>query len=81
MVGNCPSHSVLRKKGRMDELVKLVSQKTGLPEDKSRLAVQTVLDYLKKKLPAPVASQIDTVLASGNVGNVAKGLGGMLGKK
>ena len=54
----------------MDELVKLVSQKTGLPEDKSRLAVQTVLDYLKKKLPAPVASQIDTVLASGNVGNV-----------
>ncbi len=64
----------------MDELVKLVSQKTGLPADKAKAAVQTVIDYLKQKLPAPIAAQIDGVL-SGNVGDLAKGLGGMLGKK
>ncbi len=64
----------------MDELVKMVSQKTGLSADMSRMAVQTVVDYLKKKLPAPVAGQIDAAL-SGNVAEAAKGLGGMLGKK
>lgn len=65
----------------MDELVKLVSQKTGLPDDKARMAVQTVIDYLKKKLPAPVAGQIDAALSGGGVAGAAKSLGGMLGKK
>jgi hypothetical protein len=66
----------------MDELVKLVSQKTGLSEDMSRQAVQIVVSYLKDRLPAPVASQIDAVLSGGgDLGNLAKGLGGMLGKK
>lgn len=64
----------------MDELVKLVSKKTGLPPDQAKVAVRTVIDFLKKKLPAPVAAQIDGVL-SGNVTDLAKGLGGMLGKK
>ncbi len=65
----------------MDELVKMVSKKTGLPEDQSRVAVQIVVDYLKKKLPAPVAGQIDAVLQGGGIGAAAKGLGDMLGKK
>ncbi len=65
----------------MDELVNMVSQKTGLPADKSRLAVQTVIDYLKKKLPGPVAGQIDAALQGGGVSGAASALGGMLGKK
>jgi hypothetical protein len=66
----------------MDELVKLVSQKTGIPEDTARTAVQTVIGYLKQKLPAPIAAQIDTVLAGGSgLGDAAKGLGGILGKR
>lgn len=64
----------------MDELVKLVAQKTGLPEDTAKVAVQTVLDYLKQKLPAPISSQIDNALAGGGL-DVAKGLGGLFGKK
>jgi len=64
----------------MDELVKLVSKKTGLAPDQAKVAVQTVIDFLKKKLPAPVAAQIDGVL-SGNVPDLTKGLGGILGKK
>lgn len=66
----------------MDELVKVVAQKTGLSQDQARVASQAVIDFLKTKLPAPVAAQIDTVLkGGGNVADMAKGLGGMLGKK
>ena len=68
----------------MDELVNLVSQKTGLPPDKARVAVTTVLDYVKGRLPAPLASQVDGALNSagggGGLGDVAKGLGGVFGK-
>lgn len=69
----------------MDEVVKLVSQKTGLSEEMSRVAVTTVLDYLKKELPAPLAGQIDSLLsgsgAAGGLGDLAEGLGGFFGKK
>lgn len=67
----------------MDELVNLVSQKTGLPPDKARVAVTTVLDYVKGRLPAPLASQVDGALSGtggGGLGDITKGLGGMLGK-
>ncbi len=69
----------------MDELVKLVSQKANIPEAAAKKAVETVVGFLKEKLPAPVAGQIDAVIASSataNVlGQVADGLGGLLGKK
>jgi len=65
----------------MDELVKLVVQKTGLPEATAKTVVEMVVDYLKKKLPAPVGGQIDAVLKGGGLGDVAKGLVGKLGKK
>jgi hypothetical protein len=66
----------------MDELVKLVSKKTGLSEAQSKQAVETVIGYLKSKLPAPVASQIDGILGGkSQVADVAKGLGGLLKKK
>jgi hypothetical protein len=68
----------------MEELVKLVSQKTGISEDLARTAVRTVVDYLKQKLPPPVAGQVDSILsggAAGGLGDVAKGLGGMLGNR
>ena len=69
----------------MDELVKMVSKKTGLSPEMAKVAVETVIGYLKSKLPAPVASQIDSVLggtgAAQDLGGLAKGLGGILGKK
>lgn len=61
----------------MDELVKLVVQKTGISEALARQAVTVVVDYLKKKLPAPIAGQVDAVL-SGKGPDVSK-LGGLLG--
>ena len=67
----------------MDELVKLVVEKTGLPEAQARQAVETVIGFLKTKLPAPVAGQIDGLVAGGaasNLGNLTQGLGGLFKK-
>jgi hypothetical protein len=66
----------------MEELVKLISQKTGLPPDKARLAAETVINFLKKKLPPAIAGQLDAVLAGGSLpDDLTKGLGNLLGGK
>ncbi len=67
----------------MEELVNLVAQKTGISHDQAQAAVETVVGFLKQKLPAPLASQIDGLLSGGttpDLGNLAQGLGGLLGK-
>ena len=67
----------------MDEIVKLLSQKLGLSEAVARQAVEIVVGFLKTKMPAPIASQLDAILA-GKTPNfdVGKGiLGGLFGGK
>jgi hypothetical protein len=48
------------------------------------MAVETVLAYLKKKLPAPITGQIDSVLGGASLekdlGGLVKGLGDILGE-
>jgi nucleoid DNA-binding protein len=51
----------------MDELTKLVAQRTGLPQDKAKVVVDTVVNYLKKKLPPSVAGQLDVILTGGDL--------------
>ena len=65
----------------MNELVELVAQKTGLSEEMAKVAVDTVLDFLKDKLPGPAAAQLDALLEGGDVSGLMSGLGGLLGKK
>ncbi len=69
----------------MNELVDLVVKKTGIPAATAQTVVNTVLDFLKKKLPAPVASQIDGLMSnSDNVKKAEDMLGNvssMFGKK
>ena len=65
----------------MDELIKQVSERTGISQDQARTAVDTVLGFLKNKLPAPIAGQIDNVIgggdaASGGLGDMASKVGG-----
>ena len=62
----------------MEELVILVSQKTGLSKEVSAEAVKIVVDFIKKKLPKPVAAQVDAVLGAGSAMDA---LGGLFGKK
>lgn len=66
----------------MEELIKLVAQKTGLPQDKAKVAVDTVINFLKKKLPPAIGGQLDAVLSGGKLpDDLMKGLGGLLGGK
>lgn len=63
----------------MDELAKLVAQKTGLPEAQARQASEVVVAFLKEKLPAPVAAQLEGALQGGGGGGLLGQIGGMLG--
>ncbi len=70
----------------MEEMIQRVIERTGLPEDKAVAAVQTVIGFLKEKLPGPVASQLDGVMGGGSTGGDKPGgigakLGDMLGGK
>lgn len=66
----------------MDEIVSLVMKKTGLPKETAQAAVKVVLDFLKKKLPAPVGASIDGFLSGkGEMAAAADMLGGLLGGK
>ena len=70
----------------MEELVKRVSEKTGLSEDKAKTAIDTVVGFLKERLPGPIAGQVDNAVnaAGGTVVDKASdligGIGGMFNK-
>lgn len=73
----------------MDELVKQVAQRTGISEDKAQEAVNTVVGFLKARLPEPIAGQVDSILntAGGTIASAGDAiadkagdiLGGVLG--
>ena len=73
----------------MDDLIKLVSSKAGIQEAQAKTAVETVIGFLKQKLPAPIAGQLDAALSNevvlGQAGQLidkgVESLGGLLGKK
>ena len=65
----------------MDELIELVSKKAKIDEKSAKVAVDTVLDFIKEKLPEPYASQLDNIVDGGQVDDIMSGLGGLLGKK
>jgi nucleoid DNA-binding protein len=70
----------------MNELVTLVAQRTGLSQEDAQKAVEEVINILKTKLPAPIASHLDSLMTGGlgaleaEAGEMLKGkLGGMFG--
>ncbi len=65
----------------MDQLVKLVQDKTGIPQQQAQTAVNTVINYLKDKLPPQISGQLDAVLAGKDVSSIGKDLGGLFGGK
>jgi HEPN domain-containing protein len=66
----------------MEELVKLISKKTGLSEEMSENVVNMVLDYIKKKLPPALGSQLDNLIENQDAAEeVLKGLSGLFGQK
>lgn len=69
----------------MDELIAAITERTGLPADKARGAAEAAVQFLKEKLPSPIAGQIDGFLSgqadniAGAVGDAADKLKGMFG--
>ena len=65
----------------MDELIKQVVERTGISEQQARGAVETVLGFLKGRLPEPLAGHLDSFLggAAGAAGGAVSGLGGAAG--
>ena len=58
----------------MDELIKQVQEKTGLPVDKAQGAIETVINFIADKLPEPIAGQVKGFLDDD--GNGGDGGGG-----
>lgn len=69
----------------MEELAKVISERTGLPAEQAQAAAQTAVDFIKSKLPESMAGYVDTALSSGVVDGVAAQatnlLGGLFGNK
>lgn len=68
----------------MDELVKLVSSKVGISEAQAKQAVETVLGFLKDKLPGPIAAQLEGAVDGklgdlGDLDDLTKGFGKLFG--
>jgi hypothetical protein len=74
----------------MDELIRQVTERTGISQEQARTAVETVLGHLKKSLPESISSHLDSVVGggtgavgdlTGRAGDIIGGLGGMFGGK
>lgn len=72
----------------MDELIKKVADKVGVTPDQAKTAIETVLGFVKDKLPAPIAAQIEGALNGGgesggglDIGDVTGAIGGIFGGK
>lgn len=68
----------------MDEIVRQITERTGLPADQARVAAQTVVDFLKANLPTPISSQIDAALGSvtsDTINQAQQALSGLFGKQ
>ncbi len=60
----------------MEELVKMVAERVGLSEDMAQGAVETVLEFLKERLPGPVAAQLDSIVQGESSGEGVQRLAG-----
>ena len=47
----------------MKELINTIVQKTGISQEDAQKTVQVVLGFLKTKMPAPFAAQLDSLLS------------------
>ncbi len=63
----------------MEELIKAVSGKAGISESQAKSAIETVVSFLKDKLPGGIGSQVESFL-SGNAGKVGDVIDGIKDK-
>jgi hypothetical protein len=59
----------------MEEIIKTITEKTGISDDQARQAAQVTVEYIKSKIPPMFSTQLDRLLEGGGSSNG----GGMLG--
>lgn len=71
----------------MEALVKMITEKTGISPAQATTAIQTVVGFLKDKLPSGIGNQVESFIQSGDKGsfggvadNLTGKIGGMFGK-
>jgi hypothetical protein len=65
----------------MEELISSITSKTGISSEQAQQAIDMTLEFVKDKLPAPIASQVDGVLSGKGGADALKSIGGLFGKK
>lgn len=69
----------------MEAMIKAIADKTGVDPAMVAKVVPSVLEFIKDKLPEPLASQLDGLIdgdsadGGGMADTLKKGLGGLLG--
>ncbi|MBE7176408.1 MAG: hypothetical protein INR69_08405 [Mucilaginibacter polytrichastri] len=53
----------------MNELIKRITEKTGISEEQASQAIQTVVTFLKSKLPGGLGEHLDQFIAPGDPKN------------
>jgi len=48
-----------------EQVINLIVKRTGITQEHAEKAVLVVFDFLKTKLPAPIASQVEPFLTGG----------------
>ena len=65
----------------MDRLIKMVQERANVDEGQAQTAIDTVVGFLKDRLPDPIAGQIDGVMSgSGEAGSPMDKVGSILGR-
>lgn len=67
----------------MEQLVELVSKKAGISEAQARKAIDTVLKFLKERLPEPIGDRLEDLIEGADKIDLDKGLdmlSGLFGK-
>jgi hypothetical protein len=62
----------------MDELIRRIVEKTGIPADKARSAAETVIGYIKTKVPGPISGQIDNAISGDKGDDITGGVKSIL---
>ncbi len=67
----------------MNELTNLIVKRTGITQEHAEKAVLVMFDFLKTKLPAPIASQLEPFLTGRpvNTSGITQQAGGFVKSK
>lgn len=62
----------------MEELINLIVLNAEIPEEAAQKTVETMLIFLKQKLPPSLYNQMELILAGGATRDLSKSFGGLI---